>query len=451
MNVGPPHRSDGRAESVRVWAVLAAGLAVAGAAASWFRPLAPELPPPVTDLAVFTPEVLEAVATYRGPRAVVAVVATVLQVAVPLGVVLTPWGRAAVVRIAGPLERSARRAALVAGVVSVATSVVLLPLAYWSRVVHDGRWGFRTQSAGAWLRDWLVVSAGRWVAVAALVALLVAAIARWPRSWPYRLTVLGTVIAIAIVFVHPVVLQPVVLPTGPLVDGEHRAAIQAVLDAAGDPDLTVVVGAASRRTTRVNAQAVGLGPTARIVLHDTLLDLPPAQVASVVAHEVAHHQHRDLPRGVLLTATALLPGLLVLRRVLATERVRRSVTARGPADPRVIAVVLAFVAVVELVGTPATNLVTRRLEAAADARAVELTRDPATLIGATRVFTVRDLSQPEPATWITVLYRTHPSVTQRVEQAVAIAERDGLPLPTRDDLEVEEAVHLHPATLGGRG
>ncbi len=55
---------------------------------------------------------------------------------------------------------------------------------------------------------------------------------------------------------------------------------------------------ASRRTTAANAYVTGLGPTKRVVLFDTLLDrYNRDEVRVVVAHELAHVRHRDVPRG----------------------------------------------------------------------------------------------------------------------------------------------------------
>lgn len=430
------------------WVLVAVLLAVAGAAASYWRPLAPDLELAATDLAWFDDRVLDAVEAYRRPRLVIALAATVLPVITTILVATTPWGRALVVRVAG--ERwPVLRAAAVGGVVAVLASLSVLPLAAWVGIVHDGRWGFRTASPAAWLGDWTIRSAGRWLLVAGAAMVLVLAIRRWPRSWPYRLTVVGTMLAALGVFAHPVVLLPLTLPTQPLADPAHAAAMAPVLDAAGDPDLPVFVGIESERSTRVNAIATGLGPTARIVVYDNLLELPPEQVASVVAHEIAHHEHRDVPRGVALVATVLLPAGLVLRWLLGRDDVRRTSGARWPGDPRTLAVVLAVVAVMEVAVQPVGHLVSRRLEAAADARSLELTQDPSTLVAATRVFTIRDLATPEPPQWVTLLYRSHPSVGDRIRQASAIAERDGAPLPRIAELATRERDQRHPAIVEG--
>lgn len=436
-------RGSRRHERTTVYVVAALLLAMVGLVAMLWRPLAPPVGRVATDLDTFRPEVLAVVRAYRGPRYAVFAVATALEVLVPLLVVFTRRGRRLAGRVAGPALHSPLRGGAVALVVSVLTSMATFPLAAWSRVVHDGDWGFRTQSARGWVLDWITVNLGSWLTVAVLVVVLLAAVARWPRSWPFRLTLVGSVLAAAVVLVHPLVLQPILLPTAPMPPSETRESLRAILEEQGAEDLEVHVGAASLRTTRVNAMVAGIGPTERVVLYDTLLELPGEQVESVLAHELAHREHRDLLRSVLAVPTFLLPALLVLRGVLGSSTARRRTGARGASDPRLAAAVLAAAAVLELVGTPVANVASRQAEAAADHRAIEVTGDPVARIAASRGVVVRDLAPPRAPTWARVLSATHPPVEDRVRAAVAQADPDQL--PTRRELEERELEIAHEA------
>lgn len=441
-------RFGSKPERVTVYVVLAVVLAALGVAASIWRPLAPPTPAITTDLDTFAPEVMAAVEAYRGPRYVASAVSTTLSVLVPLLIALTPPGRRLVARLAGPAAPSAWRAARVGFVVSVLTSLATFPLAAWSAIVNDGQWGFRTQSAAGWLVDWLLVSGGTWFAVAALLAVLLTAVRRWPRSWPFRLTLVGTLVAAVVVLFHPLVLQPILLPSSPMPPSQTRDAAEAVLEEQGAGDLSLHVGDASLRTTRVNAMVVGIGPTERVVLYDTLLDLPGDQIQSVLAHELAHREHRDLLRGLLLVPTFLLPALLLLRGVVIRPMGGRGVAARGPTDPRIVATVLAVAAVLELGGSPVANLASRRAEAAADHRTLEVTGDPVANIASSRAFTVRDLSPPRGPTWARFLHGTHPSVADRIRAAAAQADPDEL--PPRSAFEEHEWEIAHEAVLERR-
>ena len=67
---------------------------------------------------------------------------------------------------------------------------------------------------------------------------------------------------------------------------------------------------------RVNAEAIGVGPTTRVILWDTLLEpqRPPGEIRFVAAHELAHVARRHLWKGVAWFALLALPGAWLLGR-----------------------------------------------------------------------------------------------------------------------------------------
>src|SRR5690606_38708989 len=135
---------------------------------------------------------------------------------------------------------------------------------------------------------------------------------------------------------------------------------------------------ASRRTRAVNAYVSGLGPTRRIVVFDTLLaQAPPAAAESVVAHELAHARHRDVAGGPLLGArgaAAMVVGWYLLGGWGGLLRVAG---AGSVTQPRAVALLVAVATVAGVLAAPAQALVSRRVEARADAHALALTGDPA--------------------------------------------------------------------------
>jgi STE24 endopeptidase len=424
---------------------IALALAAAGIVATLWRPLAPPLGAVDTALDDFTPAVLATVEAYRGVRWAAAAGNTLLTVLVPFLLVATRRGRGIVARLAGPAPHSPARAALVAAGVLAAISLARLPIALTVGYVREGQWGFRTASLGVWWYDWALAVGGRLLVGAVLAAVFVAVVRRWPRSWHTRLTVVGVAASAALVLIHPLVVQPLTLRTQPLDEGPVRTAVEDVLAAAGEPDVPILVGDASTRTSRVNAFFTGLGPSRRVVLYDTLLELPVEQVRFVVAHELAHREHRDIARSVLLGAAGLLLGLTLLRRVLERPGLAATLQLRGPTDPRVIAFVVMLATVGELAAAPVANLVSRRAEAAADHRALELTDEPATVVATARTFVVRDLSAPDPPVWTQQLWGSHPPPDRRVRAGVAYARRNGLALPDVETLRAAEDAVRHPA------
>ena len=67
----------------------------------------------------------------------------------------------------------------------------------------------------------------------------------------------------------------------------------------------------------------GIGHTKRVVLYDTLLkDFTPAETRLVVAHELGHVRHRDVPHGLLWLALVAPFGTLAVAR--ASEQLTRA-------------------------------------------------------------------------------------------------------------------------------
>ena len=418
---------------VIAWWSAAGGLAIAGLVVEAARPLAPAVGEVATALTRFSPDVLAAVGDYLAERRAAAVGALVISIAVPAWLLLSPPGRGWIERL-GAWGSPVRGGAAVAAVVSTATSLAILPLGVYAGFVHEQRWGFSTQSLLEWLRDRAIRDG-----LAVLIAVVLAVVfvwfrRRWPDTWHLRLTVVGTVLTAVLVLIYPVLIQPLLLSTQPLGQGETRTAVQTVLSRADAEDVEILVGDASRRTTKVNAFVTGIGPSRQVVLFDTLLELPPEQVAVVVAHELAHREHADVPRAVLLSATGLLAGLLLVRWWLRSETDRSGTVS----DARAVVMLLVVLAAGQVVTAPAANWVSRRAEAAADHRALELTQAAGRFIATQRTFVVRDLADPTPPWWITALWGTHPSPSDRIEAAVAFARAHELPVPDRTELVAEE-------------
>jgi STE24 endopeptidase len=98
-------------------------------------------------------------------------------------------------------------------------------------------------------------------------------------------------------------------------------------------------------------------------------------------------------------------------------------------DPSSLALLLALVAVLGALTSPVQLLVSRRIEARADAHSLTLTRDPGTLIAMQRQIAetnLADLDPPWPEVWF---YATHPTGPQRIAQARTWAKLHGLPIP----------------------
>jgi STE24 endopeptidase len=311
---------------------------------------------------------------------------------------------------AGPwLARRLRYGVAVLLVVLAALWLVELPfglvLHWWNR-----RYGLTRQSYLAWLVDpWLELIA---VVVVACLALVLAGFLarRLGRRW----WIIGgpalAVFGAAVILLQPFVLVP---RLDPLRDAQLASQIRELGTRLGVRPREVEVEDVSDRTTRINAEVAGYGPTRRVILWSTLLgrEVPRAEVRFVAAHELAHVARRHVWKGVAWFALLATPIVLIV-----AEATRRR---GGIGNPAAVPLAVLVLVVVELTLLPFANAVSRRYEAEADWVALQTTRDPAGARGLFERFATANLASPSPPTWSYVLRGTHPSLDQRIAMAEA--------------------------------
>jgi STE24 endopeptidase len=167
----------------------------------------------------------------------------------------------------------------------------------------------------------------------------------------------------------------------------------------------------------VNAFSVGIGPTRRVVVWNTLLDngYTTREINAVLAHELGHHSSKHLPKALAWYALFAIPGTFLI--ALATRR------RGGMARPEAVPLGLLVVTVLQLALVPVQNAIGRRMEAEADWKSLQTTQDPAAMRSLFVRFARDDLSDPDPPTWSYLLFEDHPTLAQRVAMAEAWAAR----------------------------
>ena len=361
----------------------------------------------------FSAAQIERAVEYRDPQRLIALGSLVLSGATLALIALRPPRR-----LRRALERAGARPVLGAAAagagVSVLLTVVELPLAAVSheRAVDVG---LSTQDWPPWLLD-VAKSAGIGAAMAAVgAAIILALIRRFPRNWWAPGSAVVVAVAVLFTWVGPVVLDPVFNNFEELPEGRLRTEVLDLAERSGVDVGEVYSIDASRRTTGANAYVNGLGRTKRVVLYDNLIeDFTPGEVRSVVAHELAHVKERDLRRGLLWLAIVAPAALFLIQR--GSERL-----VRDPQDigrPAMIPALVLMLSLVSLGVTLSSNVLSRRVEARADAFSIELTRDPRAHIALERRLSTQNVSDPDPpALWHT-LFGSHPTTLERIGYGV---------------------------------
>lgn len=391
-------------------------LLVVGVAGQVVRPVAPDLGAPPEVGLWFEPAYVEKAVAYRRPLQFVALAALGVEVAVACAVALTTPGRRLTERLVARAgeHRPGLAAGFVVATVLVLTDLLLLPAAFWSGFVHDGAFGFRTQGLAGWTYDWAVTRVPAWGLAAAAAAAGYALVRALPRGWPPVAALVGAGLTAVLVFLSPVLLEPLLLRTSPLPEGPTRQEVEEVLARSGEDVDRIVVADASRRTTKRNAYVSGLGASRRVVLYDTLVaGQAPAEVGLVLAHELGHQRNRDLARGTASAAAGVAAGVYLLAWLIRWRT--RTGRQSHQADPRGAASALAVVVVLATLALPLESAASRRAEAAADLAALRLTDDPATYLSVNGELARANLAEPLEPSWVRLLWSTHPPVVSRLE------------------------------------
>ena len=408
-------------EAHRLGLPIAVGIAVVAAGAATFA-LRPRhglvQPAPVAAEAYFSPSELDRAHDFRVPQRWIGLGGLAIEGATLALLVFRPPRR-----LRRALERGSRRPIVAAAAAGAGFAVLLVVIELPLSAVSEQRArdvGLSTQTWGSWLEDIAKSTAISMVLTALAAAILMGLIRRFPRSWFAFGAVAVVLLSAVFVFFSPVLIDPLFNRFERLPDGPLRSEVLQLADRAGVKVGQVYRVDASRRTTGANAYVNGIGSTKRVVLYDNLLnDFTPREVRSVVAHELGHVKHRDVPRGLLWLVIVAPAGMFLIQRL--TERLAPEARTGRGAGPAVLPAAALSIAVVAFTLNFAGNSLSRRVEASADAYSLRLNGDPSAFSGFQRKIALQNVSDPDPPGWVQTLFGTHPTTVDRIGYALTWA------------------------------
>jgi STE24 endopeptidase len=389
-------------------------LATAEVGVRLLRPRKPVIAPEPVDLRTyFTAAEITRGRNYARPQLALRLTRTAVEGAALARLVRRPPRWLSPASVPPPLAGALGAAGLV-----TALSIPPLPLSVISRW-RAIKVGLVTQSWRGWALDLVKANAIGGVMAGGAGAGVVALTRRYPTTWWAPAAAGSVVFGAVLAAVAPVVLDPIFNDFTPLPEGETRSDVLELARTAGVKVREVYSVDASRRTTAANAYVTGLGPTKRVVLFDTLLDrYSREEVAVVVAHELAHVQGRDVPRGVLYAALVAPAGAYAIQRLSWALSGERGSAAALPAIAMAAALVSAPLG---LVG----NRLSRAMERRADQVSLELTGASDAFVSFERTIALQNVADLDPPKWLTSVMATHPSTADRIGAALGYAKTGG--------------------------
>jgi STE24 endopeptidase len=275
---------------------------------------------------------------------------------------------------------------------------------WWER-----RHGISHQGYVSWVIDSFFGLGGAFLSICLVIA-IVMGFAGWLRNrwWiPGVPAIVG--VGVLLAFITPFLIPAV----HRLHEPELRADARQLERVEGLPHISVKVQDVHQFTTAPNAESVGLGPTRRVILWDTLLGgrFPRREVRVVIAHELGHQKHEHIWKGLAWQAVFLVPIAFLI--ALATRG------RGGLYAPRAVPLALLVFVVLQLVSSPLQNAVSSRMEAEADWTALRATRDPAAATALFQRLARTSLADPAPPGWWQALTGNHPTIMRRIEMTKA--------------------------------
>jgi STE24 endopeptidase len=243
-----------------------------------------------------------------------------------------------------------------------------------------------------------------------------------PNGWWLWASAFMILFQVVLANLAPVLIFPIFFKFKPLEDAELVARLTALAERAHTRVRGVFTMMLSEKTTAANAALMGLGNTRRIVLGDTLYEkYSHDEIETILAHELGHHVHRDIPWGLAIDTVLTMLGFF-----LADVFLKWGVAQLGYAS---IADLAAFpllglaLGAFGLVTMPLSNGYSRWREGRADEYALQTTRNAEDFIGAMEKLADQNLAELEPEAWVEWLLYSHPPIGKRIKRGEQFASR----------------------------
>lgn len=298
--------------------------------------------------------------------------------------------------------------------------ILNLPLGYYSGFVLPHRFGQSNQTLKAWIVDQIKgLAIGLPLGMILLELLYLALRATGGLWWLWAAGGL-LIFNVLLINLAPILIMPLFNKYVPLGE-EHKDLADRLLKLAERAN-TKVRGVfkfdMSRRTKSANAALTGIGNTRRIILGDTLInEFSPDEIETVLAHELGHHVHRDIP--ILVTFGILSTTLSLYLASLGLNWTIGIFGFTSPADVAALPALGLIVGIYDFLTMPLNNAVSRWRENMADDYALQSTGKNEAFASAFTRLANQNLGEIDPEKWVVFMFYSHPPLGERIAKARA--------------------------------
>jgi len=288
-------------------------------------------------------------------------------------------------------------------------------------------YGLSIQGWGSWTWDWAKGELVNAIIGFILISILYAVIRKSPRGWWLWFWLASLPLAILLIFIQPLVIDPLFHKFEPLQqkDPALTAALEQMVQRAGQniPPERMYWMNASEKVNELNAYATGLGASKRIVVWDTTIaKLNTPQIVAVAGHEMGHYVLNHIPKGFTIFALGSLIlfylGYRLIGWLLAWRGAAWEIRSTG--DFASVTALLLLLSIFTVILIPVTNAISRYFEHQADQYGLEVTHgltsdSPQVAAQTFQILGEVNLEYPDPGPIDVLLTFDHPPVRDRVQ------------------------------------
>lgn len=174
-------------------------------------------------------------------------------------------------------------------VFNIATTILSLPISYYSTFVLEEKFGFNKQTVKLWITDMIKSQMLMVVLGAPLLSAFLAIIQKTGNSFFFYLWVFGVVVSVFMITIYPIAILPLFNKLSPLEEGPLKTGVENLAKRLDFPLKELYVIDGSKRSAHSNAYFFGLPWKKHIVIYDTLIEKSETdEVVAVLGHELGH-------------------------------------------------------------------------------------------------------------------------------------------------------------------
>jgi Zn-dependent protease with chaperone function len=287
-------------------------------------------------------------------------------------------------------------------------------------------YGLSVQGWASWAADWGKEQAVSLVIFVPTVFGLFGIIRKSPQRWWLYFWLLTLPFLVLLIFVTPVLLDPIFNKFEPLEKTQPQLVeqIEKVTQRGGlsIPRDRMFEMKASEKVTTYNAYVTGIGATKRVVVWDnTARDLTVPETLFVFGHEMGHYVLNHIYKGLAFGAVLMLAGFWLGRRIVVAMLARRGRAwqIRGIDDLAALPALMLVLSLLTLVGEPIGNAFSRHIEHQADIYGLEVTHglfphNRQVAASSFQKLGENSYDYPDPNPLLVFWSYSHPSIADRI-------------------------------------